>query len=328
MKIVTLLLFVGLYLAAQTTSSAVPTTNVESKTNYTALLAGVFAACSAITSFNSAESSPSYTCDEEPAPEKINPKVEVTGKEKATVDTKAETAFRSNENPNKQSVLQQACTSEVNSEILEKCIPPFSDKLKRGQITYDEIQKMPHEGFHIRGHDRSIEKARTWEFHHENRAKQDIGVTVTDGYYFGRGKASASELMFFPRKQVQQYANKDGAMEVTLSNGEILKFNAATGAIESGVLKESKPVVRGKAPTFTYEGTGVMIQMAGMEGNGLSFAETATNAVITKKGHKPCIVPASELWPNRKTNKANNFKFATDESLDQWLKQSKCGFIL
>lgn len=326
MKIAFLFVFSGAFALSQGASSMALDT--DSQTNYAALLAGVVAACSAITSYNAAAVAPSYTCANEPIPEKIDPKVEVAGKEKASPsDTKTETTFVSDENPNKTRVMQQACTTETNIDILEKCIPSFSDKLKRGQITYEQIQKMPHEGFHIRGHDKRIEHARSWEFHHENRARQDIGVTVTDGYYFGKGKAASSELMFFPRKQVQQYSQKDGILEVTLSNGESMKFNSKTGVLESGVLKESKPI-RGKAPTFTYEGTGVMIQMAGMEGNGLSYRETATNAVITKRGHKPCVVPASELWPQRKTDGANNFRFATDEGLDQWLKKSKCGFSL
>ncbi len=316
MKIVSVIVFTSTFAAAQ------------AQTDYMALLAGVIAASSSITSYNAAEVAPSYTCAYEPVPQKIEPQVDVTGREQAKpADIKTNTAFLSDDNPNKTNLMQQACTSETNSDILDKCIPSFSDKLKRGEISFEQIQKMPHEGFHIRGHNKSIEQARSWEFHHENRARQDIGVTVTDGYYFGRGKASSSELMFFPRKQVQQYVQKEGVLEVTLSNGELMKFNSKTGAIESGVLKETK-VVRGKTPKFTYEGTGIMIQMAGMEGDGLSFRETATNAVITKMGHKPCVVPASELWPQRKGSGANNFRFATDEGLDQWLKKSKCGFSL
>lgn len=325
MKIVAICVFSSLcvFVQAATNQGAGANANAD----YNSLLAGIVAACAAITSFNRAKVQLAYTCKNEVVPERIEPLIEVAGKEKiGPAGIKSDTAFLSDANPNTQNLLQQSCTSD-SSDILYKCIQPIADKLKRGQITYADVQKMQHEGFHIRGYHKNVENARSWEFHHENRAKQDIGVTVMDGYYFGRGKTSASELMFFPRKQVQQYTKKDGAIEVTLANGELLRFNSATGKIDSGVLTETK-MVRGKTPLFAYKGAGVMIQMSGMEGDGLSHTETAKNAVITKKGFKPCVVPASELWPQRKTGKANNFRFATDEGLDKWLKQSNCGFSL
>ncbi len=326
-----ILIFISAIAVAQTSAltpaPAASLTTAEAPTDYGNFLLGLMAASASIGSFNKSVAPTSAAlCDETPLPEKIEPKVKVEGVEKAKPIEETDWKFRSDENPNKAKILSQACTTD-QFDILEKCYPPLADKLKRGEISFNDIQKMPIEGFHVRGHGKSVENSRAWEFHHENRAKQDIGVTVFDGYNFGKGTVSASELMFFPRKQVQHYSKKDNAVEVTLSNGETMRFNSKTGAIESGVLTESK-FVKGNKPKFTYEGTGVMIQMEGREGNGRSYRETASSAVITKKGFKPCTVPASELWPERNTDRASNFKFATDEGLDAWLKKSKCGFGL
>jgi hypothetical protein len=295
-------------------------------TEYNNFLLSLMAATASVGSYNTSVASTAVLCSETVRPVKVESQVRVEGTQRTTPAQETDWKFRSDENPNKAQVLSQACGTD-QFDILEKCYPPLVDKIKRGEISINDIQKMPIEGFRIRGHGKSVENSRMWEFHHENRAKQDIGVTVFDGYNFGKGTVSGSELMFFPRKQIQHYSKKDNAIEVTLSNGEVMRFNSKTGAIESGVVTESK-FVKGSKPKFTYEGTGVMIQMEGREGDGRSHRETAKSAVITKKGFKPCIVPASELWPERNTDRASNFKFATDEGLDTWLKASKCGFGL
>tara|TARA_B110001454_G_C12723300_1_gene436387 strand:- start:50977 stop:51966 length:990 start_codon:yes stop_codon:yes gene_type:complete len=309
-----------------TPASALSVQETETPLNYNTFLLSVMGASESIVGFNNSIAPTAVLCKEIPRPEKVESRVKVEGEQKSSSVDEANFNFRSDGNPNKSKILSQTCTTD-QFEILEKCYPPLADKIKRREISFNDIQKMPNEGFRIRGYGKSIENSRSWEFHHENRAKQDIGVTVFDGYNFGKGTVSASELMFFPRKQIQHYTKSDSAIEVTLSNGEKMKFNSKTGAVESGVVTESR-YAKGSKPKFTYEGTGVMIQMEGREGNGRSFVETAKNAVITKKGFKPCIVSASELWPNRNSERANNFRFATDESLDAWLKQSKCGFSL
>lgn len=288
---------------------------------------GIFSISSSVDTFNSSISTPAYDCAIEPAPEKITKEsitVEAVEKSVAQVQEHADSAFKSDENPNKQSVLSQGCIQE-SLEILEKCFPPLADRLRKAEVKMSDLKTMPHEGFRIRGHSKDSNQARSWEFHHENRAKQDTGVTVFDGYHMGKGKVSASEMMFFPRKQVPQYLKKDGVLEVTLANGEKLQFNSSTGAIQSGVLRENKPL-KGKPGEFNYDGGGVMIQMTGIDGAGKSFKETAKDAIITKKGFPPCKVPATKLWPHKNQDRANNFRFATDEALDQWLKSSKCGF--
>lgn len=299
-----------------------------------ALFAGIFAVNSSMSNFNSAAVNPSNEiCDRtwEP-PQKMDvdepvvsaTEVKVDGKVVPSED-KSDSAFKSNENPNQQAILSQGCIQET-LDILEKCFPPMADKLKRSEIKFDDLKKMPHEGFRIKSYSKEITKARNWDFHHQNRAKQDTALTVMDGYHYGKGKVYAAELMFFPRKQVPQYATKGNRLEVTLATGEIVNFDQSSGVIQSGVLKENKPV-KGQKPDIKYDGSGIMIQMMGIDGAGKSYIETATDAVIYKKGFEPCTVPASDLWPQRKSGKANNFKFASDESLDKFLKQT-CKFSL
>ncbi len=293
------------------------------------MLAAMFSITGNVQDFNSSVVDPNLTCDRnwrpaEPVPvASESPVIDVDGKAKIP-ETKLE--FSTDANPNTKSVLSQGCISE-SLEILEKCFPPMADKLRTGQITMDQLRASQDEGFHIRSHSKDLQKARSWEFHYENRARQDTGLTIMDGYLDSNKKIYGAEMMFFPRKQIPKYETKGSELAVTLPNGELVNFDSQSGAIKSGVLTENKPVP-GKKPDIKYQGGGVMIQMMGIEGSMKSFVETATNAVVYKKGFPPCTVPASELWPNRKSKRANNFKFATDEGLDQWLKNSKCGFNL
>ena len=309
-------------------------TKVSTKTssepfNLEVMLAAMFSITTNVQDYNSSIVNPNLTCDKnwqpaDPVPVGASePSVDVDGRPKGA-DLKSE--FSMDANPNTESVLKQGCISEA-LDILEKCFPPMADKLRTGQITMDQLRSSQSEGFHIRSYSKDLHKARSWEFHYENRARQDTGLSIMDGYLGRNKKIYGAEMMFFPRKQIPKYETKGSELVVTLSNGEKVNFDSQSGAIKSGVLTENKPVP-GRKPNIKYQGDGVMIQMIGIEGNMKSYSETATNAIVYKKGFPPCTVPASDLWPKRKSNQANNFKFATDEGLAQWLNNSKCGFSL
>lgn len=297
--------------------------------DYSDLLARIAAISASLRDYNYSSVSPAYTCDENWEPEQkydVHPQVDQLPKSESDKNIEESSEFKSDENPNQASALPRGCVQD-KLDILEKCFYAMADKLRRSQIKMHDLPTLPHEGFQIRSHSKDRSQARSWEFHHEGRARQDAGLTVMDGYHYGKGNVYAAEMMFFPRKKVPQYAIKGDLLEVVLANGEVVNFDSSTGAIRSGVLTENKPVKGGK-PDIKYDGSGVMIQMIGVDGGAKSYKETANDAVIYKKGFPPCKVRASELWPDQKRDKANSFRFATDEGLNNWLKQSKCGFNL
>lgn len=304
--------------------------------DYVALCAQIMKANLAVNQFNQSIAPQSSTCsyvsesfkDQSQNQPEVKPVVSGEAIDNSVIGSSVASTsnFESDANPNTQKSLSQGCL-QASIDILETCYQPISDQLKKGSITIDQLRQKPHEGFRIRSHSKDASKARQWDFHHENRARQDVGLSVMDGYHYGKGSVYAAEMMFFPRTQIPQYVTKGDLLEVTLANGEVVNFDSSKGRIKSGVLTENKPI-KGKKPDIKYQGNGVMIQMIGLDGKGRSYKETALDAFIYKKGFKPCKVPVAALWPDHKLDKANNFKFATDEGLDKWLKQSKCGFNL
>lgn len=320
-----LLLLVSTWFVAGATQSEVG----SSAKDYSDLLARIAAISASLRDYNSSLIIPTYTCDENWEPDQkydLQPPVDQLPKPEPDKNIDDSSEFKSDETPNRASAPPRGCAQD-KLDILEKCFYGMADKLRRSQIKMQDLPKLPHEGFQIRSHSKDRSQARSWEFHHEGRARQDAGLTVMDGYHFGKGNVYATEIMFFPRKKVPQYAIKGDLLEVVLANGDVVNFDSSTGAIRSGVLTENKPV-KGNEPDIKYDGSGVMIQMIGLDGGAKSHKETANDAVIYKKGFPPCKVQATELWPDQKRDKANNFRFATDDGLNNWLKQSKCGFTL
>lgn len=231
--------------------------------------------------------------------------------------------FSSDENPVKKVTSLGCVTGEI--AIIEKCYPSVIDELRSGKTTIDQMKVRVPYRFDIKGQGGStVEDRRAFEFHHENFARQDVGLTIFDGFHnSAKADSYATEIVFFPRSQVPSYKVKKDEIEVTLANGEKMTFDSKSGKIKSGVLTESS-VQKGKPGTFKYSGKNIMIQTTGLDGHSKSYLSTAKTATITKDG-KSCEVAFEKLWTRPKGDQAVHFNFSTDESFYNWLeKDSKC----
>ncbi len=163
----------------------------------------------------------------------------------------------------------------------------------------------------------NIEKIyRQWDFYFENKARQDLGFTITDSKNGTVSSTKESHFMIFPRKYLPSIRIDGNNQIVTLPNGEQITYDVTTKKITGGVLNEDK----------VYNGEGVLIR-ADQTGDDARFAKKAnTTATITKKGQS-CKVPKKHLWPDQSQSSALHFKFVTDEEFDSYLKK-QCGFGL
>ena len=179
---------------------------------------------------------------------------------------------------------------------------------------------------------------RDFQFHFDDRARQDIHLLVIDWAPSRDRQFRLSELMnslivFFPRRFLPAIASTDGRKIITLPTGEEVEFNAQTKEIASGVLTEdpvdlSPERTARKFPALTYRGKGLVVR-ANARGADPRIGTVAT--IIT--GSPPrdcdrgaacnqCQVPARELWDQ---TGALRFKFATDQEFDRFLL-SRCSF--
>ncbi|HEY7166520.1 MAG TPA: hypothetical protein VIB79_18250 [Candidatus Binatia bacterium] len=179
---------------------------------------------------------------------------------------------------------------------------------------------------------------RDFQFHFEDRARQNIHTFVTD-WAAGRDKQfHLSELMntvllVFPRSYLPAISANGDHYVVTLATGEEVEFDSSTREIRGGVLSEGPVDLRAdkiarRYPEINYTGKGVLIR-ANARGSDPRIGTTAT---ITTGSPPPgcdrgtgcdrCTVPAKELW-NQRGSVA--FKFPTDAELDGYLR-AHCGF--
>ena len=255
------------------------------------------------------------TNETQTAPSKLNSMPIIIGEEVLL--------FSSDENPVKKVTSLGCVTGEIS--IVEKCYPSVIDELRSGKTTIDQMKARVPYRFDIKGQGGStVEDRRAFEFHHENFARQDVGLTIFDGFHnSAKADSYATEIVFFPRSQVPSYQVKKDEIEVTLANGEKMIFDSKSGKIKSGVLTESS-IQKGKPGTFKYSGKNIMIQATGLDGHSKSYLSTAKTATITKDG-KSCEVAFEKLWSRPKGDQAVHFNFSTDESFYNWLeKDSKC----
>src|SRR5262249_10994444 len=92
--------------------------------------------------------------------------------------------------------------------------------------------------------DKNLFFTRDFQFRFDDRARQDIHLSVTDWAASSDRQFRLSELMnsvmhFFPRKYVPTIAAVDGRSVVTLRTGEQVEFDAETNEVLSGVLAET-----------------------------------------------------------------------------------------
>jgi hypothetical protein len=184
--------------------------------------------------------------------------------------------------------------------------------------------------------DKNLFFTRDFQFRFDDRARQDIHLSVTDWAPSRDRQFRLSELMnsvihFFPRKYVPAIAVVNGRSIVTLPTGEAVEFDAKTHEVLSGVLAEA-PVdlnpdkAKRRFASIDYLGKGLMVR-ADARGTdprlGTMATITVAEADCADGGCKKlCRVASKELWEQKG---AVRFKFATDEEFDRYL-QSRCGF--
>lgn len=208
------------------------------------------------------------------------------------------------------------------SDNVDFCYPSFLEDIRAGKLKLDDLKGRIPSRFDIKSNASNFEDKKVFEFHHQYFARQDAGLTIWDGYHNSKTVDSkATEIVFIPRNSVPRLKANGSELHVTLANNESLVFDKASGKLKSGVLKEVK---NGKNTTYAYSGKGIMIQTSGVDGHAKSFMEKAKKAIITKDG-KNCEVSFDKLWTRPSATDSAHFKFANDESFQQWLAtQSGC----
>ncbi|MES3036669.1 MAG: hypothetical protein V4736_02070 [Bdellovibrionota bacterium] len=160
-------------------------------------------------------------------------------------------------------------------------------------------------------------KSREWGFKFDKHARQDMYVSITDAVDGRFSTMQSSAIYFFPRTYLPQYKILNDEIHMILPTGEKVIYDKNNNII-GGVLAESGNPQLNQPPRVSYSGTGLTIRTnsSGVEGRGAIENMTAT----VSKGGQSCTVPKSQLW-----NSDLQFKYATDEKLDAFLKSS-CGF--
>ena len=177
---------------------------------------------------------------------------------------------------------------------------------------------------------------RDFQFRFDERARQDIHLTITDwapsrDKQFRLSELMTSILLFFPRSYIPAIAAVGASSVVTLPTGEEVQFDAKTHEIVSGVFAEAPVALSApRFPAVEYLGKGVTVRVNARG----TDPRIATVATITTGSPDPncangqpcnqCQVPARELWEQKG---AVRFKFPTDDEFDRYLR-ARCGFGL
>jgi hypothetical protein len=181
---------------------------------------------------------------------------------------------------------------------------------------------------------------RDFQFHFDERSRQDIHLMISDWVAsrdrtFRLSEVMNSVMLFFPRMWLPAIVNIADRNVVTLPTGEEVQFDAQTHEIRSGVLSEAPVDVNPqstprKFPEVSYHGNGIVVR-ADAKGKD---PRIATNATIVSRPQtqncgdsipcNQCQIPSNELWHQ---SGAVRFKFADDEAFDRFLI-TRCGFGL
>jgi hypothetical protein len=182
--------------------------------------------------------------------------------------------------------------------------------------------------------------ARDFQFNFDDRARQDIHVSISDWAASRDGQFKLSELMnsvmyFFPRTYLPAITRSDERVIVTLPTGEEVEFDAKTNEIRGGVFSEDavdlNPDKRArKFPAINYLGKGIVIRVnsRGTDPRLGTVATISTGSPASDCANgsncRQCQVSSKELWEQKG---AVRFKFPTDKEFEQYLL-SRCGFGL
>lgn len=179
---------------------------------------------------------------------------------------------------------------------------------------------------------------RDFQFHFDDRARQDIHLLISDWAPSKDRQFRLSELMnsvlhFFPRHYLPAILRSNGRTIVTLPTGEPVEFDAKTHEVVAGVLSEA-PVdlnpdrAARNFPAIAYLGRGLLIRAdaRGKDPRIANMAVITTGAAALnckgEAGCNPCRVPAKELWQQ---DGAVRFRFPTDSEFHDYLLR-RCGF--
>lgn len=178
---------------------------------------------------------------------------------------------------------------------------------------------------------------RDFQFHFDDRARQDIYVMISDWVpsrdrVFRLSEIVNSVLIFFPRKVLPAIVDSGGRHIVTLSTGEDVEFDQASHEIRAGALSEAPVDLSAnrqtrRFPGIEYRGSGVVLR-ANARGADPRIGTVAT--IVPAAGCaagascNQCGIPAKDLWDQ---DGAARFKFSSDADFERLLV-SRCGFSL
>jgi hypothetical protein len=179
---------------------------------------------------------------------------------------------------------------------------------------------------------------RDFQFHFDDRARQDIYLFLSDwapsqDKQFRLSEIMNSIMLFFPRHYLPAIRSSGTRYIITLPTGEQVEFHAATREVLGGVFAETgvdlNPDKRArKFPGIDYVGKGLIIR-ADSRGTDPRIRNNATISIGAPladcekgSGCGRCQVPSQELWHQ---NGPVRFKFSTDHGFDRYLL-SRCGF--
>jgi hypothetical protein len=179
---------------------------------------------------------------------------------------------------------------------------------------------------------------RDFQFHFDDRARQDIYLFVSDWAPSGDKQFRLSEIMnsimlFFPRHYLPAIHSTGTRYIVTLPTAEQVEFHATTREVLGGVFSETSVDLSldkrtRKFPGIDYVGKGLVVRAdsRGTDPRIGNRATISTKAPLTdcEKGAEcnRCQVPSQELWHQ---SGPVRFKFSTDQEFDRYLL-SRCGF--
>jgi len=181
---------------------------------------------------------------------------------------------------------------------------------------------------------------RDYEFSAPQNARQETGLLV---YEWGTTDAGAddsawsmlSEIIFLPRRVTPSVRlSRSGAeYEVTLPDGELVAFDAATKEIVGGVLMETAPIDTNKdrfARKFAglkYRGRGVMIRSDQRGDSPRSAVVWGQKKYATAVwGAKTCRLSPADVWSQDQTSFVGSPNlYPTDDAFFAMLR-AKCGW--
>jgi hypothetical protein len=179
---------------------------------------------------------------------------------------------------------------------------------------------------------------RDFQFHFDDRARQDIYLFLSDwapsqDKQFRLSEIMNSIMLFFPRHYLPAIHSSGTRYIITLPTGEQVEFHATTREVMGGVFSETgvdlNPDKRArKFPGIDYVGKGLVVRAdsRGTDPRIRNRATISTKAPLTDcekgAGCSQCQVPSQELWHQ---SGPVRFKFSTDQEFDRYLL-SRCGF--